>query len=286
MSEFECCPNPKCSVDLSSNPEYRFCLVCGTDLKRANVFVECCGVSITHPLAQKRKFTAFCPICGRSTGQISPSILALKRDARKKEWDEEEAQRKRVLNPPLLSNVHILPRNTGCKAGASDSPDDILLNEGRCRLIIKDILRALCKRDHRIIVVTESVKQLETLYKYFESDVDRVPSMQGILVWHGPTSEKRDVVKEQFSRDYVVFTTTKILNELNLPRANRIFVASPFISEGWLKTVSRLFSSANGSKNPKIIEYVDIKGDFLILHQKKMHHYVKEEAVIVKGDRS
>jgi len=282
MSEFECCPNPKCSIDLSSNPEYRFCIACGTALNRKNVFVECCRVLVTHPWAQKRAFVPFCPICGKPTGQISPSVRARKMVARKKMRDEEEAQREKAINPPLLSNVQIQVRKI--KAGGSDSPDDILLNERRCRLIIKDVLKALCNRDHRVVVVAEGVKQLEMLYKFFESDVARIPLMQAMLVWDYPSSGRKDVIRDQFFRGYVVFATVKILDELDLPLANQFFVASPIFSEGWLKTVSRLASPANRSKDPKIFEYVDMVGTFLSLHQKKMQHYEREGAIIERKE--
>jgi len=254
--EIERCPN--CGLKISS-AEHAFCLKCGADLHRGGIKMECCNRVIVDPWAKEFGYIPFCPHCGKRTGQVPPAQIKAKIEARKQKWHEDEEQRKRALDPPLLTGVKIKVRPDGTG-------------------LIKDLLEELNHYDRYPVVIADSVDQARTLFKAFTENAKRLSTTEAQLVIDVPTQEKRDLIDDRFQHRSPVFTTVGLLPSLSLKYANRFFMVVENIGDTLLKALGRLSSWAyNKSTDPVFFEY---HADWL---QERLARYREEEAEIIIG---
>lgn len=251
----------------TGNEGFLFCLKCGGDLGRGGIRVECCDRVVVDPVVQKMGFVAFCPYCGKRTGQVSPETRAAQRAERERRWVEQRAREHRVLHPLPLSGVTVQLKKID-RGGLVDA-------------MLRDIDRSLDHLDNRLVIVTERSEEAKEFFEAFKSSTARQSHVEPLVaIGRNPTEEKTRVISGKFQLSKVLFTTVEVLKCLDLQYVNRFFIHLGKLSNDSLKVLGRLASPKNRSRDPVLFDF-QIRGESTV--QARVEEYENAGATVVNN---
>jgi len=267
-----------CAFCKSKQPrreENRFCIRCGKNLERKEVFLSCC-----QRWYLDMDYCRTCPYCGKETGMLPPE---LEEEYRKKQDQKNKEEQKRIqeaLHPPQLKSATIRTRLTGCKyqGSSKDMLWALYRDQVRNDLIIGDVLKELEKHiDNRAVVLSDSSEHLEIIHRLQSLKEKKVE-----VVLDGSSDEKLSDVSGNLGSHFIILITPSELMKLELRYVNRLFLASVFdLTEPLIKKIGRLLQS---QKALVIIDYLDQDkaGYFNALYQGRAKLYKKHGAMLEK----
>ena len=163
--------------------------------------------------------------------------------------------------------------------GYAELCSELMQDQARNYQIVRDIL-AEYREGNNIIVLTERVEHLSSLFSMLEKSCDDVYSLSGEV-----KRKDRKVTLEAIrnQQQYVLLATSKLLGEgFDLPSLNCLFLVLPISSETRItQYTGRIHRSYEGKDTVKVYDYVDAQIPMAqSMYYKRLKQYEKEGYLI------
>ena len=158
-------------------------------------------------------------------------------------------------------------------------------NPERNRLILNGIIE---NRDKSCIILSDRLEQLEYLINSLPSDMRG----QAVMIHGGMATKKAKTEREQaledmrIGRKKYLFATYSLAREgLDVPRLERLFMASPIKDKAWvIQSIGRIARVFDGKADPICYDFVDDIKHMEKMYRKRCSIYRAENCYSIGGD--
>ena len=147
----------------------------------------------------------------------------------------------------------------------------------RNRIILDEII---ANKDKSCIILSDRLEQLETLINSLPNDMRG----QAVMIHGGMVTKQAKAEREQGLEDMRIgkkkylFATYSLAREgLDVPRLERLFMASPIKDKSWvIQSIGRIARVFPGKSNPVCYDFIDAMQAMEKMYKKRLKHYAEE----------
>ena len=158
-------------------------------------------------------------------------------------------------------------------------------NPERNRLILNEIIE---NKDKSCIVLSDRLEQLEYLINALPSDMrEQAVMIHGGMVTKEAKAERTQGLEDmRTGKNKYLFATYSLAREgLDVPRLERLFMASPIKDKSWvIQSIGRIARVSEGKSDPVCYDFVDSIQHMEKMYKKRCSIYRAENCYFIGGD--
>ena len=158
-------------------------------------------------------------------------------------------------------------------------------NPERNRLILNEILE---NKDKSCIILSDRLEQLEYLINALPSDMrEQAVMIHGGMVTKEAKAERTQGLEDmRTGKNKYLFATYSLAREgLDVPRLERLFMASPIKDKSWvIQSIGRIARVFDGKSDPVCYDFVDSIQHMEKMYKKRCSIYRTENCYFIGGD--